>query len=302
MSDFNLKDYPENQGQRLDLFLAAKLDLSRSRIKQLIESASITLNNKSIKASHMLGPEDTIQIALPPSQKLELTPIDLELDIIYEDDDVVLINKPIGMTVHPGAGTGENTLVHGLLHHCKNLSGIGGVERPGIIHRLDKDTSGIILIAKNDLAHQHLTRQFKERTITKIYLALIEGRLNQPAGEINLPIGRHPAYRQKMMAFKNIAEAKLHHARSACTRYHTLTEKNNKTLLEVQLLTGRTHQIRVHLAAIGHPIIGDPIYNHKPGKQQLLHAYRIKFCHPRQLVDMEFTASPPGWTKSYLTL
>lgn len=292
--------FPEKAGTRIDRFLAEHLQLSRSRVKHLIDEHHLTVNNKAVKASYILTVTDHIQVELPPLKSLDLPAKDLHLDIIYEDSDMLVINKPVGMVVHPGAGTGDDTLVHGLLHHCQDLSGIGGIERPGILHRLDKDTSGVLVIAKHDRAHQNLALQFKERRITKLYLALIEGRLNQPGGTINYPIGRQPNDRKKMTVFKTTAEATTHHARHAITEYRVLAEKDNKTLLEVQILTGRTHQIRVHLAAIGHPVVGDPIYGKSHGKRQLLHAYKIRIKHPTREIEMEFTAPPPSWTHGFI--
>jgi len=286
-----------DQGERLDIFLAEKLSESRTRIKKLIEAKSILVNNAHTKASYIISSDDEINLTISPPQKLELKGKEIPLDIIYEDTDFIVINKPVGLVVHPGAGTDDNTLVHALLHHCQDLSGIGGVERPGIIHRLDKDTSGIILIAKNDNAHKKLSEQFKKRTIKKTYLALIEGTIKEDEGEINYPIGRNPKNRKKMTTFREIPENLS--AKSAVTHYKVLGQKEHKALLEVTPLTGRTHQIRVHLAAIGHPIIGDPLYGNKHGKRQLLHAYKISFFHPSTGQMMEFSAPLPLWAKNY---
>jgi len=224
-----------------------------------------------------------VDINVPEPEKSKLEAENIPLDIIYEDKDILVINKPRGLTVHPGAGNRSGTLVNALLHHCRDLSGIGGVERPGIVHRLDKDTSGILLVAKNDKAHQVLSAQFKDRTIQKTYLAIVKGNPKKDEGTIAEPIGRHPVNRKKM--------AVSHKGREAVTHYKVLKRFKEYSLVELKPKTGRTHQLRVHLAHIGHSILGDPVYG--KGNAQLLHAYKIKFTHPRTEKELEFEAKLP---------
>ena len=298
---------------RLDLFLAGRVpDLSRSRIKKLIKSKNITVNNLQTKAGYKLKKDDRVQVTIPPPEKNQLASEEIPLNILYEDPDIIVLNKPRGLTVHPGAGRKSGTLVNALLHLCRSLSVIGGVERPGIVHRLDKDTSGVLLIAKNDRAHQALSRQFKDRTIEKTYLALAEGIFKTDFGTISASIGRHPINRQKMTVDKSKSQnpnTKINpnskpqkskpKYREAVTDYKVLTRFKNFTLVELKPKTGRTHQIRVHLLSIGHPIVGDPIYGRKMfeggnlDSRLQLHAYKIKFTHPSSGKTMEFQAEIP---------
>jgi len=286
-------------GQRLDKFLATckDLNLSRSRIKKLIELGNVELLSKRpISASLKLKAGDKIIVRIPPNKSLDIKPIKLPLDILYEDENLIVLNKPAGLVVHPGAGNEDKTLVHALIAHCRDLSGIGGVLRPGIVHRLDKDTSGVLLIAKNDITHQRLSQDFKASKIDKYYIALVRGRMRDISGRIDLPIGRHPIDRKKMYA-------PCEGGREAVSIW-TLKESFEKaSLVEVKILTGRTHQIRVHMAAISHPVLGDKVY----GKQldlvikktrvtfprQMLHAARIRFLHPIKKEFLEITAPIP---------
>ena len=279
----------QNKDQRLDQFLASHTDLSRSLIKKLIESGDIKVNAIGSKPSYKLKQEDKITVNLPAPTKMELTPEPIPLDIIFEDKDIIVINKPRVLTVHPGAGRSSGTLVNALLHHCKDLSGIGGVERPGIVHRLDKDTSGVLVVAKNDKAHQNLSKQFKERNVEKTYLALVEGEVKNDSGTINEAIGRHPVNRKKMATLTPTK------GRHAITHYKVLKRLEKTTLLELMIETGRTHQIRVHLKHIGHQVVGDPVYGPAPAGAggQLLHAYKIKFKHPVTWKELEFEAKLP---------
>jgi 23S rRNA pseudouridine1911/1915/1917 synthase len=286
---------PEHKGQRIDVFLAKEINLPRSQIKKLINSQNITIINKSLKSSYQLIGNETIFIDIQ-EQKQSIEPISGKLEILHEDNDILVINKPADLIVHPGAGPDKITLVNYLLAYTKDLSNENGEERPGIIHRLDKDTSGVIVIAKNNKAHKFIADQFKNRTVKKIYIALVLNELRKESGEINTPIGRHPKIRTKMHTLKKDIASDQY--RNAITKYKVLDYKANKSLLEVQILTGRTHQIRVHLASIGYPIFGDPIYGNKRGKKQLLHAYKLSFKHPNGK-DVDFVTPKPKWSNIY---
>lgn len=281
---------------RLDRYLAQHLDdLSRSRLQQLIELGLVQVNGDvctSKKATVKAG--DRIQIDIPAVQPLELKPEEIPLDILYEDDQLLIINKPAGLVVHPAPGHSEGTLVNALLAHCPNLPGIGGVQRPGIVHRLDKDTTGAIAIAKTDLAQQHLQAQLKAKTARREYLGIVYGAPKTPCDTVDLPIGRHPIDRKKMA----IVPIKKQ-GRTAVTHWQVKERLGNYTLMHFQLETGRTHQIRVHAAHIGHPIVGDPVYssNRSIGVNlsgQALHAWQLRLQHPVSGEWIEVTAKPPA--------
>lgn len=284
---------------RLDQYLAAHLpELSRSRIQSLIKSGDVLVNGTPAKPKNPVSRGDSITVRIPEPEPAEARPQDIPLDILYEDEDVVVINKESGMVVHPAAGNPDGTIVNALLHHCGDLSGIGGVERPGIVHRLDKDTSGCLVIAKNDGAHQSLTAQFAARSTEKRYLAVVQGIPAQSSGTVFTHIGRHPVNRLKM-AVVNPGTGK-----AAITDYDLLCADpaTDSSLVLCTLHTGRTHQIRVHMLHLGHPLIGDPIYA-KPARQKakpgrlMLHAWRLGFDHPRMGKRMEFEAPiPPEYT------
>lgn len=293
MTEFILQ--VDDQTDRLDRYLAYQLpDLSRSRIQRLIEEGNIQVNGKvctSKKAT--VQPCDRIQIKIPAAQPLKLKPAEIPLDILYEDDSLLIINKPAGLVVHPAPGHSEGTLVNALLAHCTNLPGIGGVQRPGIVHRLDKDTSGALAIAKTDSAQQHLQAQFKTKTARREYLGIVYGAPKSESGTIDLPIGRHPIDRKKM-AVVPIEKG----GRSAMTHWRIKERLGNYTLMHFQLETGRTHQIRVHCAHIGHPIVGDSVYS--SGRSvgvnlsgQALHAWQLRLQHPVTGEWIEVTAPPP---------
>jgi len=273
---------------RLDRFLAAQVsELSRSQIQRLINQGMVIVNEAPTKPGHRLRPGDRIILHLPPPAPSQLIPEPVPLQIVYEDADLVVINKPPGMVVHPAPGHPAGTLVNALLAHCPDLAGIGGVERPGIVHRLDKDTSGLIVVAKNQSAHNNLTRQIKNRAIAKGYLALVYGQPDPPRGTINAPIARDPRHRQRMAVVPG--------GREAITHYQVLERLGSYSLLEVRPLTGRTHQIRVHLAFLGHPVVGDLVYGPKrqqtpgPGiKRQFLHAFLLGFRLPSSGEYREF--------------
>jgi 23S rRNA pseudouridine1911/1915/1917 synthase len=275
---------------RLDVFLAGALSsYSRSRLQQLIRDGSVLLNAKPARPRDLVRANDIVDLTEPPPEKIDNLPEAIPLEILFEDVDLVVINKPAGLVVHPGAGHREHTLVNALLHHCPSLSGIGGKERPGIVHRLDKDTSGCLVVAKNDEAHRALSDQFAERTVEKTYLALVAGKMRRTMGTIDASIGRHPVDRQRM-------SVRSSRSRAARTDYRVLRSSNEASLVECKLHTGRTHQIRVHLHHLGHPVLGDKIYGAKVGKnfpRQMLHAWKLGFTHPRANKGMDFEAPPP---------
>lgn len=288
----------QQAGKRLDAFLSENIEgQSRSYLQKLIEQGAVLINGKSTKSNYKLRLQDRIEVQIPDPVPLEVTAEDIALDIVYEDEDVVVINKPQGMVVHPAHGNYTGTIVNALLNHCDNLSGINGVMRPGIVHRIDKDTSGIIVIAKNNEAHVSLSEQLKEHSITRCYHALVEGRLKTTEGVIETMIGRNPKDRKEMGVVSR-------NGKRAVTHFTVLEEFERNTLIEARLETGRTHQIRVHMAHIGHPIVGDPVYGYK--KQhfhtngQLLHAKVLGFVHPRTGEYMEFEAPLPDYFVSIL--
>ncbi|MBU1026790.1 MAG: RluA family pseudouridine synthase [Candidatus Margulisbacteria bacterium] len=287
-----------DKGQRLDHFLANKqeIGLSRSQISRLIEDNNIEVNNQAIKPSYRLRLEDRVSIKIPAPQKLEVKAENLPLDVVYEDSDLIVVNKSQGMVVHPAAGNYSGTLVNALLAHCKDLSGIGGILRPGIVHRLDKDTSGLIVVAKNDFTHQALAKQFKNKQIFKQYLALVHGEIKNKAGIIEAKVGRHPVHRKRMVVVK-VTSGGVTKGRDAITHYKVLETFKKYSLIEVTLETGRTHQIRVHMTSMGYPIVGDPTYGHRKEEfkvtGQLLHSAKLGFIHPRTGKQMEFTKEMP---------
>lgn len=275
-------------GARLDRFLAERVSaLSRSRLQDLIRDGHVTLNTGIAKPGARLHAGDVIALTEPPTTPSEVTAEAIALDVLFEDADLLVLNKAPGIVVHPAAGHRSGTLVNALLHHCAGLSTIGGVERPGIVHRLDKETSGCLVVAQNDAAHQTLARQFAGREVTKIYLALVAGHFKKASGTIDAPIGRHPIQRKKM--------AVVERGRAARTDYRVLGEAGGGTLVECTLHSGRTHQIRVHLKHLGHPLLGDEVYG-KRGTfpRQMLHAWKLGFTHPRTGARMDFQAPVPA--------
>lgn len=263
---------------RIDKFLAEQEDeLTRTRIQGLIEEGHVLVNGKATKANYKLREDDCIELMIPENEELDLQPENLNLDVIYEDHDVIVINKPKGMVVHPAAGNQTSTLVNGLLYHCKDLSGINGTLRPGIVHRIDKDTTGLIIAAKNDQAHLSLAEQLKSKSVSRHYLALVHGVLEHDYGTIDAPIGRDPKDRQKMCVTAQ-------NSKNAVTHFKVVERFKKYTLVECRLETGRTHQIRVHMQYIKHPIAGDPKYSYRKTMDtegQLLHAFELTFIHPR---------------------
>jgi 23S rRNA pseudouridine1911/1915/1917 synthase len=284
-------------GERLDAYLARVSGLSRARIQRLIAEGNVLAAGHPQRPRHRVTAGERIQLRIPPAMPPVLTPEAIPLDILHEDDDLLVLNKPPGLVVHPGAGRSTGTLVHAVLAHCGRLPGIGGVERPGIVHRLDRDTSGVLVVAKTETAHQSLSRQFKTRVVKKRYLALVDGEVRQDAGRIEAPIGRREHDRKRM-------GVRARGGRPARTAYQVLRRIPGLTLLVLDPETGRTHQIRVHLAHIGHPVVGDRVYGGRrerrrsesggpPVARQMLHAWRLAFLHPRSGAWQEFTAPVP---------
>lgn len=278
-------------GERLDLFLARQMsDASRSAVQRLISSGEVMVNEKIVKTNYKVRNSDTIKVNIPEIKPLDLAAEEIPLAVLYEDDDIIIINKSRGMVVHPAAGNYSGTLVNALLQHCEDLSGINGVARPGIVHRLDKDTSGVMVAAKSDRAHVSLAKQIKDRTASRRYIAIVYGNVKEEQGVIKAPIGRHPRDRKKMaVTFTN--------SKDAITKFHVIERFGSYTLVECKLLTGRTHQIRVHMAYIGHPVVGDPKYG--PERMpftisgQALHSTELTITHPVTGEIMIFTAPLP---------
>lgn len=286
-------------GERIDRFLSEELEsLSRSYIQKLVKDGAVLVNGKPVKANYKISQEDIVKVSIPDPEEPDILPEDIPLDILYEDEDVLVVNKPKGMVVHPAPGHYSHTLVNAVMFHCRdNLSGINGVMRPGIVHRIDMDTTGSLLVCKNDTAHQILAEQLKEHSITRRYHAIVHGNLKDDKGVIDAPVGRHPTDRKKM-------STKSPYGRRAVTHYRVLERFGNYTYIECELETGRTHQIRVHMASIGHPILGDQIYG--PAKcpfklqGQTLHAKILGFHHPSTGKYMEFDAPLPEYFQKLL--
>ncbi len=289
----------DRQGERIDRFLSENLeDLSRSYIQKLLKDGSILVNNHTVKANYKTNEDDDIIVRIPDPEVPDILPEDIPLDILYEDDDILVVNKPKGMVVHPAPGHYSSTLVNAIMFHCKGcLSGINGVLRPGIVHRIDMDTTGSLVICKTDRAHQILAEKLKSHSITRRYHAIVHGNLKEDAGTINAPVGRHPVDRKKM-------STKAPCGRPAVTHYKVLERFGDYTYIECELETGRTHQIRVHMASIGHPILGDAVYGPMkcPFKLegQTLHAKILGFEHPVTGEYMEFDAPLPEYFVSLL--
>jgi 23S rRNA pseudouridine1911/1915/1917 synthase len=301
----------EDRLKRLDVFLARReTSLSRSQIKKLIEEGLVLVGGKKAKAGLRLKTGEEVSLSVPEAKKADISAEPLPLSVLYEDAHLVVIDKPAGWVVHPGAGNPSGTLVNALLHHCRDLGGIGGVLRPGIVHRLDKDTSGVLVAAKNDAAHRGLAEQFKNRSPARIYLGIVFGQLAE-TGEVAAPIGRHPVHRQKM-------SARPRKGRRARTRWRVLERFQGFCLAEFRLDTGRTHQIRVHLSSIGHPLLGDPVYGGRRGianveppplreglqkfPRQALHAATLGFIHPVGGACLEFSSPLPDDLEEVLAL
>jgi 23S rRNA pseudouridine1911/1915/1917 synthase len=293
MEGFELYDWtidPADEGERIDKFLSeASEDWSRSQIQKWIKEGLVQVNGEAVKGNYRLSADDEIKLKVPPPVELQIQAEPMDLVIAYEDKDVVVIDKPRGLVVHPGAGHYTGTLVNGLLAHCHDLSGINGVLRPGIVHRIDKDTSGLLMAAKNDKAHLSLAEQLKEHTVNRKYIALVHGAIPHETGTIDAPIGRDPKNRQQMAIV-------FDRGKEAVTHFVVLERFKEYTLVELKLETGRTHQIRVHMKYIGYPLVGDPKYGPKNPFQiegQALHAAVLGFVHPRTQAYMEFSSELP---------
>jgi len=297
MDSYEFKVDESLVGVRLDLFISNKFeDKSRSYIQGVIEGGNAIVNGKCRKSNFKLKLGDIITLKIPEPVELNVKAEDIPLDILYEDSDVIVINKPQDMVVHPAPGNYSGTLVNALLNHCTDLSGINGVLRPGIVHRIDKDTSGALVVAKNDNAHNSLAAQLKDHSMTRSYVALVEGVIKSDEGTIDAPIGRHPKDRIKMAIVES--------GKKAVTHYKVIERFDKYTLVECNLETGRTHQIRVHMAKIGHPLVGDLIYGFKKQsfnlKGQVLHAKRLGFIHPRTNEYMEFASPLPDYLEKLI--
>ena len=289
----------DREGERLDAFLARSVpDLTRSAAQRLLERGAVTLRGRAAKKNDKTRLGDTLTVCLPEPQPVDLVPQDIPLDVIYEDDDVIVVNKPVGLVVHPAPGHPDGTLVNALLYHCgTSLSGINGELRPGIVHRIDRDTSGLIVAAKNDRAHLALAAQLQDHSLARVYEAVAVGGFWEDCGTVDAPIGRHPVDRKKMAVDRK-------NGREAVTHWSVLARYPGYTHVECRLETGRTHQIRVHLASIGHPLLGDTVYGSKkpwPGLAgQCLHARRLRFVHPSTGEPLELECPLPDWFRDVL--
>ena len=296
MEPILLRASEESKNQRLDAFLASSLDgLTRSQATRLIESGEIAVNGRAVSKSYKLAGGEDIAVTLPEPEPVEAVPQDIPLDVVYEDADVIVVNKPSGMVVHPAPGHPDGTLVNALLYHCAGtLSGVGGALRPGIVHRIDRDTSGLIIAAKNDAAHQYLSAQLADHTLARTYECIVVGKLREDRGTVDAPIARHPTDRKRMAVVAG--------GREAVTHWEVIARYPGYTHVRCRLETGRTHQIRVHMAYIGHPILGDTVYGAKkevPGLTgQCLHAVGLRFLHPRthEVVEL-FCPLPEEFTR-----
>lgn len=282
----------EISGQRIDKWISDQLsDVSRSQIQLWIKEGHIRVGGAAVKPNYKLAENDVVTWEIPEAEAAEIIPEDIPLDVVFEDRDVIVVNKPRGLVVHPAAGHAKGTLVNALMHHCQDLSGINGVMRPGIVHRIDKDTSGLIMAAKNDMAHLHLAAQLKAHTVHRKYIALVQGNLAHDQGTVDAPIGRDPKDR-KLFTVTDV------NSKHAVTHFSVMERFGDCTLVELKLETGRTHQIRVHMKFIGHPLVGDPAYGRSKGITmeggQALHAAELGFVHPRTEEYLQFEASLPA--------
>lgn len=287
----------ESAGERVDRYVADALEMTRSAVQNLLDNGHISVNEKAVGKNYRLKDQDTVQVVIPDPVELEAVAEDIPLDIVYEDAHLLVVNKPKGMVVHPAAGNHTGTLVNALLYHCgTSLSGINGVLRPGIVHRIDKDTSGLLIVAKTDAAHQGLAEQIKAHTFTRVYEAVVYGNFYQDTGTVDAPIGRHPIHRKKMAVT-------LQNSKNAVTHFEVLQRFGAYSHIRCKLETGRTHQIRVHMAHIGHPVAGDTVYGpdkHHELNGQCLHAKTIGFVHPITGEYLEFTSELPNYFQEML--
>ncbi len=290
----------DTENERIDVYISSQQgDISRNSVQKLIADGSIRVNDKNVKANYKVKLNDCIRIVLPEPEVLDIAAEDIPIEIVYEDDDLAVINKPQGMVVHPAPGHYSGTLVNGLMYHLKNLSSINGILRPGIVHRLDMNTSGLMLVAKNDKSHNFLAKCLKEHSINRIYFALVEGNIKDDSGVIDAPLGRSEKDRKKRtVTYKN--------SKNAVTNYWVEKRYGKYTLIKLKLETGRTHQIRVHMKHIGHPVVGDDVYGSKTNKfllnGQLLHSKSIGFVHPSTGEYMEFESELPDYFQKVLKI
>ena len=296
----NIEIIAADSGTRIDAWLSANIpDLTRNAAQRLLAEGMVQVNGKPPKKNHKVSAGDAILVTIPDIAEVPLVPQNIPLDIVYEDDDVVVVNKPRGMVVHPAPGHPDGTLVNALMYHCgDSLSGVGGEKRPGIVHRIDKDTSGLLIVAKNDAAHLALSAQLSDRSLSRVYRAVVTGNLRQDSGTVDAPIGRHPNDRKKMAVTQQ-------HSRNAVTHWSVLERYRGYTHVRCKLETGRTHQIRVHMAHIGHPLLGDEVYGHAklPEKGlvgQCLHAKELQFIHPRTGEAVHLDTELPDYFKEVL--
>ena len=297
MENFKFEISEEDNSKRIDKYLSSVLDgKSRSYIQGVIDDEKVNVNGKIVKSNYKLKTNDVVNLEIPEPTELEVAPENIPLEILYEDKDVIVVNKPQGMVVHPAPGAYHGTMVNALLYHCKDLSGINGVIRPGIVHRIDKDTSGILVVAKNDNAHNILAEQLKDHSMTREYYALVEGIIKEDEGTINKPLARHPKERIKIAVIEG--------GREAITHFNVIERFKDYTLVRCMLETGRTHQIRVHMAYIGHPLVGDPVYGYKKQKfklqGQMLHAKVLGFIHPSTKEYIRFESPLPDYFEDVL--
>ena len=282
----------KESGQRVDVFLAEQLpELTRSAVQKLLEQGAVTCGGKPVKKNLKTEPGQVFEVTLPEIKEVNIVAQDIPLDIVYEDGDLLVINKPKGMVVHPAAGHVDGTLVNALLHHCgDSLSGINGEKRPGIVHRIDMDTTGLLIVAKNDFAHQHLSDQLKDHSLSRTYECIVHGGFKEDSGTVDAPIGRHPTDRKRMAVTEK-------NSREAVTHWEVIARYGAYTHLRCRLKTGRTHQIRVHMAYLNHPIAGDPVYGVRKAElglsSQCLHARQLRFIHPRTGEEMCLSCSLP---------
>lgn len=309
MEKTRIKLIIDDIGERIDTVVGEREKISRSSAAKLVEEGLVFVNGKNVPKNYRIKEDDVIYICHPDVKPCEILPEDIPLDIIFEDSDIIVVNKPSGMVVHPAAGNYSGTLVNALLYHCKDsLSGIGGVSRPGIVHRIDKDTSGLIVVAKNDFAHMSLSEQLRSHSVNRVYHAISVGNLKTVSGVVDSPIGRHPTERKKMAVIND----GIHTSRDAVTHYRVLEIFKGFNYIQCVLETGRTHQIRVHMSSIGHPLLGDPTYGgdktrfqslHKDCiKGQCLHAKELHLTHPRTGEYMSFTTELPQYFQKTLDL
>lgn len=289
----------QESGERIDALLAHMLpELTRSAAQRLLEDGQVTMQGRPLRKNHKSRAGEEYEIILPPPQLTELVPQDIPLDVVYEDEDLIVINKPRGMVVHPAPGHPDGTLVNALLHHCAgSLSGIGGEQRPGIVHRIDKDTSGLLIVAKNDFAHQALSAQLADRSLSRVYEAVVRGNFREDEGKVDRPIGRHPTDRKRMAVTEK-------NSRPAVTHYRVLERYRGYCRIQFRLETGRTHQIRVHMASLGHSLLGDFVYGapspEKGLEGQCLHARELKFIHPRTGEAVHLVTELPEYFRDVL--